>query len=92
LVRAFTPAHVTTRIRYARAGMTVGGRLLVGVDTGFGGLPPGVLGDRTEHAVVLRRRGPLARAGHGAAARGAAGGAAVTVGRRRAAGMPSRAR
>jgi phage tail-like protein len=83
LVRAFLPAHLAVRVRYAPAAMTVGGPLSVGLGTRLGGPPAGVLGGDGEHALVLDRQGPLAAA---------AGGAPVTVGRRSIAGITTTVR
>jgi phage tail-like protein len=83
LVRAFLPAHLAVRVRYASPAVTVGGPLSVGVGTRLGGPPAGVLGGDGEHALVLARHGPLAAA---------AGGAPVTVGRRSIAGITTTVR
>jgi phage tail-like protein len=82
LVRAFVPSHIAVRVRYAVPVLTVGQPLRVGIDTRVGGLPTGVLGNRAQRAVVLRRRGPLARGGGGT----------VTLQRRLVVGITSTAR
>jgi phage tail-like protein len=82
LVRAFLPAHLAVRVRYAPAAVRLGGRLRVGVGTRLGLAPAGVLEGGGEHALVLGRQGPLA----------AAGGAPVTVGRRSIAGITTTVR
>jgi phage tail-like protein len=83
LVRAFLPAHLAVRVRYAPAAVTVGGPLPLGVGTRLDGPPVAVLGGDGGHALVLARQGPLA---------GAAGGAPVTVGRRSIAGITTTVR
>jgi hypothetical protein len=79
LVRAFLPAHVSVRVRYAAPAVRIGPPLAVGVATRLGRLDPGVLGGGGERAVVLGRRGVLGGARDG--------GALVTVGRRAVAGI-----
>ena len=79
LVRAFLPAHVSARVRYAAPAIRVGPPLAVGVATQLGRLEEGVLAGGGDRAIVLGRRGPLGP-GH-------SGGAPVTVGRRSVAGI-----
>jgi phage tail-like protein len=74
LVRAFLPAHVAVRVRYAFPAVRVGLPLAVGVGTRLGGLAPGVLDGGGDRAMVLGHRGVLGP--------GRDGGVAVTVGRR----------
>ena len=74
LVRAFVPAHISVRVRYAFPAVRVGFPLSVGVGTRLGGLAPGVLDGDGERALVLGHRGVLGP--------GRAGGVPVTVGRR----------